>query len=106
MLCLVTDSVCCYPVSWRSCTSGLNLPTMDMAFNQLWYLIEYQASKVDRPQSALQCPCAMSHYSYHLFHEALIRCDLPIPTIDQVLHNDCNDGVELQVYIVVARQRR
>ena len=106
MLRLVTDSICWCPVSWNSCTLSLDLPTMDMTFNQLWYFIEYQALEVDRPQPALQRSCAMSYDAYHLFHEALIRCDLPIPAIDQILHNDCDDGVELQIHVVTARQRR
>lgn len=103
---LMANAKCCCFVSWSSCTSSPGLPTMNMAFNQLWYLIEYQTVKVHCPQPAFQRSCAMGHYPYHLLHEALIWSDLPIPAIDQILHHDCNDGVELQVHIVTARQRR
>jgi len=80
--------------------------TIDVALHDFRYLIKDQGFQINRPQPAFQLRGTMGHNTYHLLHKALIGCNLPIPALNQVLHNNGNNGIQLQVDIVAAGQGR
>lgn len=41
-----------------------------------------------------------------LLYKALILSDLPIPSVDEFLDDDCYESIELQIDLIAARQRR
>lgn len=69
-------------------------------------LVQDKFYHVDLAQSLLERAAAMGDDLNNLVHKALIWGDFCIPRIDEIFHHDCDDGVQLNVDIIGARQRR
>ena len=76
-----------------------------MALDQLWDLVQDQTRYVDAAKPLLQCPCAVGDDPHHLFHEALVGGELAVPAVEEVFDDDGDEGVELEVDLVAARER-
>lgn len=48
----------------------------------------------------------MSNYLYDLGDKGVIRCDLCVPGIDEILHDDRQYSIELDIHFIGTRQRR
>lgn len=48
----------------------------------------------------------MRNNLYDLFHEAVVRCNLAIPTVNGIFDNNGDDSIKLEINVVTARQRR
>lgn len=76
-----------------------------MPIEQLWDLVQEQALHIQFPKPLLQCRGAVCDDVQDLRHKRLIRGDLAVPALHKLAHDDGEEGIQLQIDIVAARQR-
>ena len=64
-----------------------------MISDQSGDLVKNQSVMLQSPESLLQISSAVCNDTDYLLHEAVIRCDLAIPAVDKISHNDGDDSV-------------
>ena len=74
--------------------------------HQLGHLVAQQPPPVHPPRAPLEVPRAVRDQVDDLGDERPVRRDLGVPAVDELLDDDGQDGVELEVHIVAARERR
>lgn len=77
-----------------------------MSIEQVWYFIQEQTLEVQLPKPLLQRRGAVCNDTQNLRHKRLVGSDLAIPALYKLPHDYSKEGVELQVDIIAARERR
>ena len=84
----------------------MGLLTRYVLVDDLWYLVEHEALQVKLPQPLLQGPGAVRYGMDYLGEKGLVGRDLAVPTLHKLPQDDGEKGIQLQVDVVAARQRR
>ena len=75
-----------------------------MFFQKVRNLVQQQALHVHLPGSLLQGASAVGDGVHNLRYESLVRGDPAVPALHKLAEDDGQEGVQLQVDIVAARQ--
>jgi hypothetical protein len=74
-------------------TPGLETPTVEVNFKQLGDLIQQQRFQVDLAKPLLKTPCTVSNDLDHFVHKNVIRRDLRVPCLHELLYDHRDNAI-------------